>query len=291
MQRSRLRKLKKNGREGERARVRHDRRRCCGVHRLPRPSWRPCQGCTRRGARRHEWRRAGGSHRHRAEAHREPAGRAGQHHGARHREARAAERAELRRLREVPAERLLPEHGGPGFRASLHARRRQRRQRQPLRPAAERRRVPRRAADHDHPGRTRHPHLRHRARRGAGRSAGHAVRRQLRGRHDAHHHQQARHAAASRPVTTWRATWCRGQGGYVAEGFVNIPLSSTAAIRLVGWAQRTRRLHRQHSRARSATQALGACPTSARPRRAARPRRYRRSSASTRSRPTAAVPR
>jgi iron complex outermembrane recepter protein len=31
----------------------------------------------------------------------------------------------------------------------------------------------------------------------------------------------------------------RGQGGYVAEGFVNIPLSGTAAVRLVGWAQRT----------------------------------------------------
>jgi outer membrane receptor protein involved in Fe transport len=31
----------------------------------------------------------------------------------------------------------------------------------------------------------------------------------------------------------------RGEGGYVAEGFVNIPLSSTAAVRLVGWAKRT----------------------------------------------------
>ena len=31
----------------------------------------------------------------------------------------------------------------------------------------------------------------------------------------------------------------RGEGGYVAEGFVNIPLSSTAAVRLVGWAQHT----------------------------------------------------
>jgi iron complex outermembrane recepter protein len=30
----------------------------------------------------------------------------------------------------------------------------------------------------------------------------------------------------------------RGEGGYVAEGFVNIPLSSTAAVRLVGWAER-----------------------------------------------------
>jgi iron complex outermembrane recepter protein len=31
----------------------------------------------------------------------------------------------------------------------------------------------------------------------------------------------------------------RGEGGYVAEGFVNIPLSSTAAVRLVGWAERS----------------------------------------------------
>jgi len=31
----------------------------------------------------------------------------------------------------------------------------------------------------------------------------------------------------------------RGQGGYVAEGFANIPLSDTAAVRLVGWAQHT----------------------------------------------------
>ncbi len=30
----------------------------------------------------------------------------------------------------------------------------------------------------------------------------------------------------------------RGQGGYVAEGFVNIPLSPSAAVRLVGWAER-----------------------------------------------------
>ena len=31
----------------------------------------------------------------------------------------------------------------------------------------------------------------------------------------------------------------RGQGGYVAEGFVNMPLSSSAAVRLVGWAEHT----------------------------------------------------
>jgi iron complex outermembrane recepter protein len=31
----------------------------------------------------------------------------------------------------------------------------------------------------------------------------------------------------------------RGEGGYVAEGFANIPISSSAAVRLVGWAQRS----------------------------------------------------
>src|SRR2546429_3276259 len=30
----------------------------------------------------------------------------------------------------------------------------------------------------------------------------------------------------------------RGQGGYVAEGFVNIPVGGSAAVRLVGWAER-----------------------------------------------------
>ena len=36
--------------------------------------------------------------------------------------------------------------------------------------------------------------------------------------------------------------------GYVLEGFVNVPLSPTAAIRLVGWQQARRRLHRQRAR-------------------------------------------
>src|SRR5256886_12850850 len=30
----------------------------------------------------------------------------------------------------------------------------------------------------------------------------------------------------------------RGQGGYVAEGFVNVPVGSNAAVRLVGWSER-----------------------------------------------------
>ena len=73
----------------------------------------------------------------------------------------------------------------------VHARRRDRRRRPGDDLAAERRHVPRRAADHDDPGQPRHPPVRHRARRGARRPAGHAVRRELAGGHDPHHHQQA----------------------------------------------------------------------------------------------------
>ena len=94
----------------------------------------------------------------------------------------------------------------PGLRAGVHARRRQRRRRQPLRFAAQRGHVPRRAADHHHPGRARHPHVRHRPRRGAGRSAGHAVRRQLAVGHGAHHHQQARPVRVLGRLPRWRPT-------------------------------------------------------------------------------------
>ena len=73
----------------------------------------------------------------------------------------------------------------------LHARRRDRRRRPGDHLAAERRHVPGRAADHDDPGQPRHPLVRHRARRGARRPAGHAVRRELAGGHDPHHHEQA----------------------------------------------------------------------------------------------------
>ncbi len=75
--------------------------------------------------------------------------------------------------------------------AGLHARHRHRRRRPGDHLAAQRRHVPRRTADHHGPGQPGHPHVRHRARRGAGRPAGHAVRRQLAGGHDPHHHQQA----------------------------------------------------------------------------------------------------
>ena len=80
---------------------------------------------------------------------------------------------------------------GP-VRAGVHARRGQQQRGQPFQFTAQRRHVPRRAADHHDLRLARHPHVRHRPRRGARRTAGHAVRRQFAGRHDPHHHQQAR---------------------------------------------------------------------------------------------------
>ena len=124
-----------------------------------------------------------GGRRHRREARGEPADGADQRPGARQPEAGPAQHHRLRRLREVHAQRDLPDARAERQTSQhLHARRLQRRQRQPLRPAAQRRHLSRRAADHHdrrHPG---HPRLRHRPGRGAGRPAGHALRRQLRGR-------------------------------------------------------------------------------------------------------------
>ena len=178
---------------------------------------------------------------HRAETHREPAERADQHSGARHREARAAARLEPRRLREVLAEHLLLARPGPGRQrparhlAHLHARRGQRRQREPLRLAAERRHLSRRAAGHHHRRHARRARLRHPAHRGSRRPAGHAVRREFRGGHGPHHHQQAGPdqvlGGLRRQANQVDARRHRLRGG----GFVNIPLSSFAAIRLVGW--------------------------------------------------------
>ena len=53
------------------------------------------------------------------------------------------------------------------------------------------RHLSRRAADHHHPGRARPARVRHRAGRGTGRTARHALRRVEPGRHGPHHHQQA----------------------------------------------------------------------------------------------------
>ena len=74
----------------------------------------------------------------------------------------------------------------------LHARRRDRRRRQPLGIAAIGRHLSRRAAGDDHRRDARRPHLRHRPDRKPRRSAGHALRRLERSRDDPDHHQQAR---------------------------------------------------------------------------------------------------
>ena len=135
----------------------------------------------------------------------------------------------------------VPTRRGLRLPAGVHARRRDRRRRPGDHLAAERRHVPGRAADHDGPGQPRHPHVRHRARRGARRPAGHAVRRELAGRHDPHHHQQAGPVRVRGGLRRSKATIVdNDDSGYVAEGFVNVPIGENAAVRLVGWYRRAR---------------------------------------------------
>ena len=87
----------------------------------------------------------------------------------------------------------------PGFTDGLHARRRDRRRRQPHRLAAVGRHLPRRAAGHDDRRNARRPHLRHRPHREPRGAAGHALRCIERSGHDPHHHQQARARRHDRP--------------------------------------------------------------------------------------------
>ena len=65
--------------------------------------------------------------------------------------------------------------------------------------------------------------------------AGHALRRQFPGRHDPHHHEQARPHAIQRqlrPAGQFRlGRRCR----LFAEGYVNLPINDSTAVRLVGW--------------------------------------------------------
>ena len=127
---------------------------------------------------------------------------------------------------------------GPGFAQRLHARRRQRRRRQPLRlrcPAS---------ASTSTSSRSR----RSRARSTCTSTTSRASRRwpgpqgTLYGASSqagtiAHHHQQARPDGLRgrlRPRGATRSS--AAASGYVAEGFVNLPLGDNAAIRLVGWS-------------------------------------------------------
>ena len=183
---------------------------------------------------------ARGDHRHRAEARGEPAERADQHPGDRHREARGSCTSGLRRLRQVPAERRRS--------------RRRRRSRPGLRAASYMRGVAS-GGDGNHSGPqpsvgmyldeqpiTTIPgsldiHMYDiAARRGAGGSAGHALRRELAGRHDPHHHQQAGSDAASRRATTLEVNSVdHGGVGYVPRASSTCRCRDKAAVRLVGW--------------------------------------------------------
>ena len=115
----------------------------------------------------------------------------------RHQDARRAAGRRVRRLCPAGPVACPTSRPAPASTQRLFPRRRLGRECQPLGLAAERRHLSRRAADHDHHRRARHPRLRHRPGRGAGRAAGHALRRLEPGRHGPDHHQQARHAAAS----------------------------------------------------------------------------------------------
>ncbi len=144
--------------------------------------------------------------------------------------------------------KYLPErelHGGStgrrrqwrsGLRDGDDARRNQWRRRQPFRLAPDRRHLSRRTADHDHRRRARHAHLRHRS--VSRHSRGRRVRSTARAR------KRAR--CASSPTSPIRADFRRptrssgtsidggGLGGTV-EGYVNVPITDNAAIRLVAW--------------------------------------------------------
>ena len=174
-------------------------------------------------------------HGHRAEAHRKPAEGADQHPGAGRGEARGAERHRLRRLRQVPAERLLPDASARASRRSTCA----------AWPAAATATTPARCrASACTSTSSRSPPSR--ARSTSTSTTSPASRRwpARRARCTAPARRPARCAssptsptrAASRPATASRSTASSDGGiGHVAEGFVNMPLGDNAAIRLVGW--------------------------------------------------------
>ena len=125
---------------------------------------------------------------------------------------------------------------GPGIGQRLFPRRRIGRERQPFGLAAHGRHLSRRTADHHHPGRARHPRLRHRPGRGAGRAAGHVVRRVEPGRHDPDHHQQARlHRPLRRRQPGSEQASPTATSATPAKASSTCRSRATSALRVVGW--------------------------------------------------------
>jgi len=65
--------------------------------------------------------------------------------------------------------------------------------------------------------------------------AGHSLRRELAVGHGAHHHEQTRPTKFSAGVDVQGNQIGQHGSGYEVEGFVNIPITSNMAVRLVGW--------------------------------------------------------
>ena len=86
----------------------------------------------------------------------------------------------------------------------------------------------------------RHAHVRHRAHRGAGRAAGHVVRRELRGRHHPHHHQQAGPGGFKAGYDVRATRRSRRPGRSRARASSTSRSRSNAAVRLVGWDEHER---------------------------------------------------
>ena len=104
----------------------------------------------------------------------------------------------------------------------------------------------RRAAGDDDRRNARRPHLRHRPDREPRRPAGHALRRVERGRHDPHHHQQARAGRHRRAGSTARSTRSRTAAWAASlEGMINLPIADNIAFRGSRLLPARRRLHRQ----------------------------------------------
>ena len=159
----------------------------------------------------------------------------------RHRETRAAEHRQHRRLREVPLRRHDRQGPRPGRHrhrhdAHVHARRRQRSGRQPLRPPS-RASAPTSTSSRSRPSTARSTSTsttsrasrcwKARRARSYGASSEAGTIRIITNKPDPTKFSAATNSAATRWIT---AAW-----GRIGEGYVNIPLSPIAAVRLVGW--------------------------------------------------------